>query len=163
MGDLSMGWTAYGASCPWSESSMGRIVSGASCLFEVVHRVTNPWRMLFMRRLVHGTNCHRPSFLGPDKMGRLVKGWVVQESSSFQVAKCQRRVLDIADCCGAIFQGNVMSKISAGLVVMRREVMRRAMAGQIVHCGRRHNDRYDSTGLFTVTYQLIYRHCTCTV
>jgi hypothetical protein len=31
------------------------------------------------------------------------------------------------------------------------------------HCGRRHSERYDSTGLFTVTYQLIYRHCTCTV
>jgi hypothetical protein len=30
-----------------------------------------------------------------------------------------------------------------------------------VHCGRRHNERYDSTGLFTVTYQLM--HCTCTV
>ncbi len=27
-------------------------------------------------------------------------------------------------------------------------------------CGRRQNERYDSTGLFTVTYQLIYRHCT---
>jgi hypothetical protein len=31
------------------------------------------------------------------------------------------------------------------------------------HCGRRHRERYDSTSLFTVTYQLIYRHCTCTV
>jgi hypothetical protein len=30
-------------------------------------------------------------------------------------------------------------------------------------CGRRRNERYDNTGLFTVTYQLIYRHCTCTV
>ncbi len=28
--------------------------------------------------------------------------------------------------------------------------------------GRRHSERYDNTGLFTVTYQLIYRHCTCT-
>jgi hypothetical protein len=31
------------------------------------------------------------------------------------------------------------------------------------HCGRRHSERYDNTGLFTVTYQLIYRYCTCTV
>ncbi len=30
-------------------------------------------------------------------------------------------------------------------------------------CGRRHSERYDNTSLFTVTYQLIYRHCTCTV
>jgi hypothetical protein len=29
-------------------------------------------------------------------------------------------------------------------------------------CGRRHSERYDNTGLLTVTYQLIYRHCTCT-
>ncbi len=29
-------------------------------------------------------------------------------------------------------------------------------------CGRRHSERYDNTGLFTVTYQLIYRGCTCT-
>jgi hypothetical protein len=32
-----------------------------------------------------------------------------------------------------------------------------------ISCGRRHSKRYDNTGLFTVTYQLIYRHCTCTV
>ncbi len=25
------------------------------------------------------------------------------------------------------------------------------------NCGKRHNERYDSTDLFTVTYQLIYR------
>ncbi len=25
------------------------------------------------------------------------------------------------------------------------------------------SERYDNTSLFTVTYQLIYRHCTCTV
>jgi hypothetical protein len=30
-------------------------------------------------------------------------------------------------------------------------------------CRRRHSERYDNTGLFTVIYQLIYRHCTCTV
>ncbi len=28
------------------------------------------------------------------------------------------------------------------------------------YCGRRRNKRYDSTGLLTVTYQLIYRNCT---
>jgi hypothetical protein len=33
----------------------------------------------------------------------------------------------------------------------------------IEDCERRRNERYDNTGLFTVTYQLVYRHCTCTV
>jgi hypothetical protein len=41
--------------------------------------------------------------------------------------------------------------------------VQRVQPDQGHHCGRRHSKRYDSTGLFTVTYQLIYRHCTCTV
>jgi hypothetical protein len=34
------------------------------------------------------------------------------------------------------------------------------LEGYGICCGRRRNKRYDSTGLLTGTYQLIYRDCT---
>ncbi len=46
-GDLSFGWTIYGASCPWGELPMGRAVHGASCL----------WSELSMGRADHRVNC----------------------------------------------------------------------------------------------------------
>jgi hypothetical protein len=48
------GASFHGASCPWGELSMGRVVHGTSC----------PWGELSMGRVVTGARCHGASFDG---------------------------------------------------------------------------------------------------
>jgi hypothetical protein len=46
--------SCHGASCPWGELSMGRVVPGVSC----------PWGELSMGRIVYGASCRGASFDG---------------------------------------------------------------------------------------------------
>jgi hypothetical protein len=54
VGRVVMGRVVPGASCPWSELSMGRVVHGASF----------PWGELSMGRVVPGVRCRGASFDG---------------------------------------------------------------------------------------------------
>jgi hypothetical protein len=54
-----------GASCPWSELSVGRVVMG-----QVVHGASCPWGELSLGRVVHGASC----LWGELSMGRVVYG-----------------------------------------------------------------------------------------
>jgi hypothetical protein len=58
---------------------------------------------------------------------------------------------------------NLAVVIQKSVVIFLCQAIFLAATVHILYCGRRHSERYDNTGLFTVTYQLIYRHCTCTV
>jgi hypothetical protein len=54
VGRVVMGRVVPGASCPWGELSVGRVVHGASC----------PLGELSMGRIVHGARCRGASFDG---------------------------------------------------------------------------------------------------
>jgi hypothetical protein len=48
---ISNGASCHGASCPWGELSVGRVVRGVSC----------PWGELSVGRVVRGASCHGAS------------------------------------------------------------------------------------------------------
>ncbi len=72
VGRVVMGRVVHGASCPWGELSMGRVVHGASC----------PWGELSMGRVIHGASCLWGELsMGRDVVGRVLMGQVVRGAS----------------------------------------------------------------------------------
>jgi hypothetical protein len=76
---ISNGASCHGASCPWGELSVGRVVRGASCPWgelsvgRVVHGASCPWGELSPGKIVHWANC----LWGELSMGRVVLGRVL--------------------------------------------------------------------------------------
>jgi hypothetical protein len=66
-----------------------------------------------------------------------------------------------------IFQGRHMLNNYYILHFLSNKVLKYPVqflpSSQIIQCGSKQDERYDSTGLLTDKKQLIYRRCTCTV
>jgi hypothetical protein len=57
MGRVVCGASCYGASCPWGELSMGRVLHGVSCLWDELSMGRDVVGRVVMGRVVRGASC----------------------------------------------------------------------------------------------------------